>query len=609
MKKYIIIFVALITSFNLVQAAHYGHLKLDMLHTAAQNGYLEIIKKLVSKWKIDINAKSDADGFTALMHACSGNHENVVEFLLTVDGIDVNARNFSNCTALIFAAINGYTGIVKRLLQFPNIEINAQDQNRKSALIHSAIVGHRDTAHLLLQADPAAINNQDINGRTPLMHAAIKGNIDVVNLLLSSSAININTKDRNGETALMHAIEHLYENIVQILVAIPSIDINAQDNNGNTALIHAVRSGNENIVKLVLSVPGIDINLKSHFFGSSALIAASYRGHENIVKLLLQCKTSDGKRIVNINDQDKSAGYSALMAASYRGHENIVKLLLEVHDIDINILDDKRNTALMVAIRHGKQNISKLLLQMSGMSNKYRQCDYALLCAAYWGFEDLVKLLMEMPSVYISAKYDNDKITPLVYAQERQNKNIEQLISSKIKELRDKIFEAIKNNDTEAFKAAYRRIGTVVDDNGNTFLHIAFAYNSPDIIAYIFQNAYDPSEPLTATNNSGHVPLELIAPTSDLFKLCMDLAYGTELKLTTLLGSKKRKCETDTIEYAGAKSNDQTNVCANPSCPNPRQHCVERCSRCRDAYYCSAECQKADWKVHKHSCRELIKSS
>jgi hypothetical protein len=27
-----------------------------------------------------------------------------------------------------------------------------------------------------------------------------------------------------------------------------------------------------------------------------------------------------------------------------------------------------------------------------------------------------------------------------------------------------------------------------------------------------------------------------------------------------------------------------------------------RCSRCKNQYYCSAACQKADWKTHKASC-------
>lgn len=29
---------------------------------------------------------------------------------------------------------------------------------------------------------------------------------------------------------------------------------------------------------------------------------------------------------------------------------------------------------------------------------------------------------------------------------------------------------------------------------------------------------------------------------------------------------------------------------------------MDKCSRCRDVYYCSKECQKSDWKSHKITC-------
>lgn len=37
-------------------------------------------------------------------------------------------------------------------------------------------------------------------------------------------------------------------------------------------------------------------------------------------------------------------------------------------------------------------------------------------------------------------------------------------------------------------------------------------------------------------------------------------------------------------------------------CPNCLSHAAKRCGRCRKAYYCSAECQKENWALHKVNC-------
>lgn len=42
-------------------------------------------------------------------------------------------------------------------------------------------------------------------------------------------------------------------------------------------------------------------------------------------------------------------------------------------------------------------------------------------------------------------------------------------------------------------------------------------------------------------------------------------------------------------------------------------HCIssthKRCFRCKETYYCSVECQRADWAHHKQTCGKLIPGS
>ena len=43
-----------------------------------------------------------------------------------------------------------------------------------------------------------------------------------------------------------------------------------------------------------------------------------------------------------------------------------------------------------------------------------------------------------------------------------------------------------------------------------------------------------------------------------------------------------------------------------PRCGNScGQQGTKRCSKCQTVYYCSKECQKAHWKIHKKACSEI----
>ncbi|KAL9073499.1 MAG: hypothetical protein Q9161_002920 [Pseudevernia consocians] len=49
-----------------------------------------------------------------------------------------------------------------------------------------------------------------------------------------------------------------------------------------------------------------------------------------------------------------------------------------------------------------------------------------------------------------------------------------------------------------------------------------------------------------------------------------------------------------------------TEICSNPTCAKPG---TRKCGRCRIANYCSQDCQKTDWAVHKAPCRAASQSN
>jgi len=60
----------------------------------------------------------------------------------------------------------------------------------------------------------------------------------------------------------------------------------------------------------------------------------------------------------------------------------------------------------------------------------------------------------------------------------------------------------------------------------------------------------------------------------------------------------------------GIKSQEKSRVCSNchkTSIPEQTENKFKRCSRCGEVYYCSKECQVADWLVHRMGCVDISK--
>jgi len=74
---------------------------------------------------------------------------------------------------------------------------------------------------------------------------------------------------------------------------------------------------------------------------------------------------------------------------------------------------------------------------------------------------------------------------------------------------------------------------------------------------------------------------------------------------------KRIDCSCLDKKYKEARCITKMGTCCNPSCSWPNQK-VERsmmfcCTRCGDANYCSIECQRAAWKIHRGDCDNIVK--
>lgn len=416
---------------------------------------------------------------------------------------------------------------------------------------------------------------------------------------------------------------------------------------------NAARDGNFNTIKRLLDVVNINSQDKD---GYTVLMLAAYFGDEKIVKFLLQNPKID----INIVNKD---GDSVLHIACSQAHENIVKFLLDNPHLNINAQNSCGDTALIIvtsAVSGKRKNIFKLLLHAKINVNLKNNTELsALMFAVLGNNEESVKLLLEVPGININLTNINTGYTALDWAKHsHNNSNIVSLIQNKIAEITKKACEAIEQNNLEMLKSIISQIGdntvdgrghTLFDkacaahkpdiifyfltraedpqellarfpfelinpnssifkyfidlayeNRGNTLLHKAISHNDKDIALSLLRNADDPRELLTASNDDGLLPFELINPSADLFKFCMKLAGHQEQMDPSSLSVQAGagKASSDRSPHAFEKA-PLEKLCANCAKPD----CTLRCSQCKEVYYCCPECQKSDWPKHKQGCK------
>lgn len=298
---------------------------------------------------------------------------------------------------------------------------------------------------------------------------------------------------------------------------------------------NAASAGNLELIKLLVD----RVDSIAH---NTALRTATYEAHEEIVKFLL----THG---VDINDQANAFGYNCLHVAAIANRINIVKFLLQTPAscADISTIEPLKPTI--------------------NVNAKDKNESTALMLATYNNRETIAQLLLQAPGIDINAQNKNGT-TALMYALEHKFDNIIKYIQDKLMALTAQAVLAIKQNNREMVKAIVKQVG-LYSTEGIKILEAAFSANNVKIALDLLRNSKDPQELLA------RFPFELINPTSDLFKLCLDIAYA---------------------QQEGPKKEVFCSFCST-------EPCTERCSICRKVYYCSAKCQKADWKTHKASCR------
>jgi len=411
---------------------------------AMRSGNANMTKKLLefSDLKLDLR---DKNGNNALMNAISGGHIHTIELLLSViDRRCINTGDNQGETAImkVIGSLKAERDVMNLLLSVDGINVNTLNNNGESAFIYAIKRLKTESIGLLIpKTELSIINAITTFDENALLLAVKSGNLDIVTQLLNIEGIDVTVKDKDGKTALMSAAFFGHAEIVEKLFTYCKDvnHINAVDNTGKTALMYAAIGSKFSIIKKMMTLANIDAtavdqqrkNALLHLFNNDASLNSPQQ-----IEAFRALVDQGGININAIYARERTALH---MAIDPKISNHFLEILLSFADVNVNAVDKKGNAALHLASEE-RVDFTRLLLNHPGININI--CNHKgrtpLYQAAYCGNPEVVKKLLTRRDININIP-DKTGNTPLMAAENRLvEKDLDPLIKPFYADFKDK---------------------------------------------------------------------------------------------------------------------------------------------------------------------------
>ncbi|KAK0625339.1 ankyrin repeat-containing domain protein [Bombardia bombarda] len=376
------------------------------LMRAAQNGSVEVMKLFLEHGADPTNLNKF--GSSALHWAARGRHRDAVKLLIDNKHrvVSPSIRDSSGPTVLHGAVFGGNQEIIEYLVSLQGVDINAQVERLGTPLCLAAALYARaskveekpkepDTGDKWLRVCKTLLDlKADVNSAggadcSPFHHAAQGGKQDLATLLLEHQA-NINIFSKKFGTPLSSAIESEEYGFIKYLLergADPNISIK-----GKVALQLAVETGDWRTVCSVLE--NTKVSLEG---GKEALWAAIRKDMVEAVEALVEHKTTTLRNIAAADRHDD--GRTPLMYAVKWDSSKVVDYLLrnaKEYGIDIDERNNAGECAIHIAARQDTPDMMARLLEHGANPNTPNSAGRTTsMLSAKQGNSDMLGLLLD----------------------------------------------------------------------------------------------------------------------------------------------------------------------------------------------------------------------
>ncbi|XP_065838290.1 ankyrin repeat and KH domain-containing protein 1-like isoform X3 [Oscarella lobularis] len=322
----------------------YDRFEKTPLHYACEVNNVDVVKLLVERGA-DIEANCD---MTPFLISCNAGNIEIMKYL-SEKGCNMSAETTAGAGALILACFRARTEAMDWLV---SAGFSYCDTGKLGyTCLHTACLGgHLDLAVTLSNEHGLDLQQMAEDGMTPLLCAVVSDNYEIVKWLQEKGS-DVWVRNKFGNGALHLALDHSNENVFgDLMVYFSSEEPTMNDfrletinENGETLFLLACKVGLLRSVKFLYQL-GADFLAKDKH-GKSGLHLCCENGHTPIAEYLINELDLDPEETDYMNE-------TSLMKACGGAHLITAEMLMKTRKWDLNMKNEKGESALHLACRH-----------------------------------------------------------------------------------------------------------------------------------------------------------------------------------------------------------------------------------------------------------------
>lgn len=274
---------------------------------------------ILTRLNISCSREVRVDGFTPLNLAVNLASTAVVEKLVAVPGINLDAKSTDDVNPPIYdAAGKGKLDVVKVLAEAGADINNVGGPSGVSPVGRAILAGHTEIVRYLISRG-ADVTVRDLDGDSPAFLAALRGDLEIIKMLRKAGADLEAAGGRNKVSLLTIAAEKGDLKVVEYLID-QRVDVDQEGIDGDTAVFVASSSGSENLdILKALRVAGADLSVPSSKEKYTALHAAIITGRTETAIYLIEQGADPSART--------ASGNTPAFEASVKGNLEVVQAI------------------------------------------------------------------------------------------------------------------------------------------------------------------------------------------------------------------------------------------------------------------------------------------